>query len=217
MNGIHDLGGMHGLGPVAPPTSEPVFRADWERRVFALFPALFVGGCFNVDQFRHAIERMAPAEYLTSSYYEHWLHAFERLLVENGKVSPAELAGQAKPTRPTSPGPVLTPELVEPVVLGGASARTEEEIPRRFQVGDQVRTRNLNPLGHTRLPRYARGKVGTIALLHGSFITPDTAAHGLGEQHQPVYTVRFSAEELWGTPGPDSVCIDLWDSYLEAV
>ncbi|WP_145005393.1 nitrile hydratase subunit beta [Pseudomonas oryzihabitans] len=217
MNGIHDLGGMHGLGPVAPPAHEPVFHAEWERRVFALFPSLFVGGYFNVDEFRHAIERMAPSEYLESSYYEHWLHAFETLLVEKGVISAEELHGQAKPTAPTQPVTVLTPELVQPVVLGGASARTSHGERGRFQLGDQVRTRNLNPVGHTRLPRYARGKLGTIERVQGLFITPDTVAHGLGEQPQQVYAVRFSARELWGSDSPDSICIDLWDSYLEAV
>ncbi|MDR6232765.1 nitrile hydratase subunit beta [Pseudomonas oryzihabitans] len=217
MNGIHDLGGMHGLGPVAPPASEPVFHAEWERRVFALFPSLFVGGYFNVDEFRHAIERMAPSEYLESSYYEHWLHAFETLLLEKGVISVEELQGQAKPTAPTQPVTVLTPELVQPVVLGGASARTTHGEPGRFQLGDQVRTRNLNPEGHTRLPRYARGKLGTIERVQGLFVTPDTVAHGLGEQPQQVYAVRFSARELWGSDSPDSICIDLWDSYLEAV
>ncbi|KPX23583.1 Cobalt-containing nitrile hydratase subunit beta [Pseudomonas amygdali pv. dendropanacis] len=211
MNGIHDLGGMHGFGPVLAEENEPVFHHEWERRVFPLF----AGGHINVDAFRHAIERMEPTHYLEGSYYEHWLHAFETLLVENGVVSAAELQGLAAPTPAAQPVTVLTLDLVDAVVLGGASARAGHDVPGRFKVGDRVRAKNLNPSTHIRLPRYARGKVGTIEIVHGAFATPDTMAHGLGEQPQQVYSVRFSAEELWGGNSPDTVCIDLWDNYME--
>jgi nitrile hydratase len=160
---------------------------------------------------------MEPAEYLQSSYYEHWLHAFETLLLEKGVISAGELQGTVKPTSPAQPPTVLTPDIVEAVILGGASSRAKEPVGGRFRVGDRVRTKNLNPTTHTRLPRYARGKVGTIEIAHGAFATPETMAHGLGEQPQQVYAVRFSATELWGVARPDSVCIDLWDNYLEAV
>jgi len=208
---------MHGFGPVLTEDNEPVFHHDWERRIFPLFASLFVGGYFNVDEFRHCIERMQPAEYLQSSYYEHWLHAFETLLLEKGVISAGELQGAVKPASPTQPPTVLTPDIVEAVTLGGASSRAKEPVAGRFRVGDRVRTKNFNPTTHTRLPRYARGKVGTIEIAHGAFATPDTMAHGLGEQPQQVYAVRFSATELWGVARPDSVCIDLWDNYLEAV
>ncbi|GAA0756806.1 nitrile hydratase subunit beta [Ideonella azotifigens] len=216
MNGIHDLGGMHGMGPIDPPQDDPRFHHEWERRTFPLFASLYVGGHFNVDEFRHAIERMAPVHYLDGSYYEHWLHAFETLLMEKGMITAAELRGEARPAKPSVPPPVLTVDMVQPVVLGGASARAKEDVPGRFHAGDRVRTQNLNPLTHTRLPRYARGKVGTVEIVHGAFATPDTMAHGQGEQPQQVYAVRFTAKELWGVNRPDSVCIDLWDSYLEA-
>jgi nitrile hydratase len=208
---------MHGFGPVLTEENEPIFHHDWEHRIFPLFASLFVGGHFNVDEFRHAIERMEPAEYLQSSYYEHWLHAFETLLLEKGVISAGELQGSVKPTSPAQPPTVLTPDIVEAVILGGASSRAKEPVGGRFRVGDRVRTKNFNPTTHTRLPRYARGKVGTIEIAHGAFATPDTMAHGLGEQPQQVYAVRFSATELWGVARPDSVCIDLWDNYLEAV
>ena len=91
MNGIHDLGGMHGMGPVDPETQEPVFHDQWERRMFALLMSTFAGGIYNVDEFRHATERMAPAEYLTTSYYEHWLHSLERVMMEKGLFDRAEL------------------------------------------------------------------------------------------------------------------------------
>ena len=215
MNGIHDLGGMHGLGPIPTEENEPYFHHEWERRVFPLFASLFVGGHFNVDEFRHAIERMAPTEYLQSSYYEHWLHAFETLLLAKGAITVEELWGGAKPA-PCKPGtPVLTQDMVSIVVSTGGSARVSHDVAPRFRVGDWVRTKNFNPTTHTRLPRYARDKVGRIEIAHGVFITPDTAAHGLGEHPQHVYSVSFTAQALWGEPRPDKVYIDLWDDYLE--
>ncbi|MEC5344932.1 nitrile hydratase subunit beta [Brenneria populi] len=215
MNGIHDLGGMHGLGPIITEENEPNFHYDWERRVFPLFASLFVGGHFNVDEFRHAIERMDPAHYLEASYYEHWLHAFETLLLEKGVITLDELRGTAKPT-PAAPGtPVLTKEMVQPVVSTGASARVGHDAAPRFKQGDRIRTKNIHPETHTRLPRYARGKTGTVVADHGVFITPDTAAHGLGEHPQHVYSVCFTAKELWDKLTPDKVYIDLWDDYLE--
>ncbi|MCE0161663.1 nitrile hydratase subunit beta [Klebsiella variicola subsp. variicola] len=216
MNGIHDLGGMHGMGPVIGEANEPVFHHDWERRVFSLFPGLFVGSYFNVDEFRHAIERMDPAQYLEESYYEHWLHSFETLLLEKGVITAAELQGAVKPV-PCPPGtPVLTPEMADMVMKTGASARIDHDAVSRFQVGDRVRAKNINPSTHTRMPRYVRGKIGTIEIAHGVFGTPDTLAHSLGAHPQHVYSVSFTARELWGNTLPDRVYIDLWDDYLEA-
>lgn len=219
MNGIHDLGGMHGMGAVITEPNEPPFHHEWERRAFSLFASLFVGGHFNVDMFRHAIERMNPVHYLEESYYEHWMHAFETLLLEKGVITREELAGKVAAVPASAETPVLRPDMVQAVVTTGASARVDEAVTARFRVGDQVRAKNLNPGGHTRLPRYARGKVGTIEIDHGVFVTPDTVAHGLGEHPQHVYSVRFTATELWGADAPakDTVRIDLWDDYLEAL
>ena len=153
MNGIHDLGGMHGLGPILNEENEPYFHHEWERRVFPLFASLFVGGHFNVDEFRHAIERMDPAHYLEASYYEHWLHAFETLLLEKGVITADELWGGSTPA-PCAPGtPVLTQDIVALVVSTGASARVSHDIAPRFKAGDRVRAKNINPTTHTRLPR----------------------------------------------------------------
>ncbi|WP_027349525.1 nitrile hydratase subunit beta [Halotalea alkalilenta] len=215
MNGIHDLGGMHGHGPVLAEVDEPYFHHEWERRAFSLFPALFVGGHFNVDEFRHAMERMEPAHYLQASYYEHWIHSFETMLLEKGVISAAELQGTAEPTRNPVAAPVLTLDMVPLVVQTGASARVDHAVAARFAVGDQIRAKNFNPTTHTRLPRYVRGKVGRIEADHGVFATPDTMAHGQGEQPQHVYSVSFTALELWGEARADKVYIDLWDSYLE--
>ncbi len=219
MNGIHDLGGMHGMGAVITEENEPPFHHEWERRTFSLFASLFVGGHFNVDMFRHAIERMNPAHYLEESYYEHWMHAFETLLLEKGVITPEELAGIQQPGEASADIPVLRQEMVQAVIMTGASARVETDMPASFRAGDRVRAKNINPAGHTRLPRYVRGKTGTIVIDHGVFITPDTVAHGLGDHPQHVYSVSFNATELWGNnaPAKDTVRIDLWDDYLEAL
>ncbi len=112
---------------------------------------------------------------------------------------------------------MLTADMVPGLVATGASARVDEDVPARFKVGDRVRARNLNPLGHTRLPRYIRGHVGVVQHHHGVFVYPDTAAHGAGEKPQNVYSVRFEAKELWGdaAPGKDALYIDLWDDYID--
>ncbi|WP_033783538.1 nitrile hydratase subunit beta [Pantoea sp. 9140] len=219
MNGIHDLGGMHGMGAVITEENEPPFHHEWERRTFSLFASLFVGGHFNVDMFRHAIERMNPAHYLEESYYEHWMHAFETLLLEKGVITPEELAGIQQPGEASADIPVLRQEMVQAVIMTGSSARVETDIPASFRAGDRVRAKNINPAGHTRLPRYVRGKTGTIVVDHGVFITPDTVAHCLGDHPQHVYSVSFDATELWGknAPAKDTVRIDLWDDYLEAL
>ncbi len=216
MNGIHDLGGMHGFGPVEPEKDEPVFHAEWEKRVMGLFAPTSAAGFFGVDEFRHAIERMAPAEYLGTSYYEHWLHAFETLLVEKGIITAEELDnGRAAEGGPRSE-PALTAEAVPKIVAHGGSARVDAEVKPKFQEGDMVVVKNINPPTHTRVPRYVRDKLGCIDRDHGVFVFPDTAAHGKGEKPQHCYSVYFSAQEVWGSKASrnDSLYVDLWDDYL---
>jgi nitrile hydratase len=215
MNGIHDLGGMTCFGPVIAEAGEPVFHSDWERRVFAINVA--AGGALgSIDYRRHGIERIAPVEYLRSSYYEKWLARVELLAVETGLVSAEELATghSAAP----SAGPAPGPEEVDAVIRRGRPATRESDRPLpRFVVGERVRARNLNPAGHTRLPRYVRGRVGYVHAIHGTHVFPDTNAHSLGENPQPLYSVAFSATELWGPAanGRDRLYIDLWEDYLE--
>jgi nitrile hydratase len=224
MNGIHDLGGMHGLGRVVAEPDEPAFHHDWERRAFALTLAAGFLGRWNLDMSRHAREQMPPAEYLATTYYEHWLFGLERLLLQHGLVAPEELAAARAGRRPAGAAPagppprVLQAADVERVLRAGGKARVDVELPPRFTPGDRVRARNLHPTGHTRLPRYARGKRGVVARDHGVFVFPDTHAAGLGPKPQHVYAVRFEAVELWGAGagGRDAVLIDLWDDYLEA-
>lgn len=219
MNGVHDMGGMTCFGPIVREEQEPVFHAPWERRVFAL-TLLALGEVANLDAFRHAIERMDPVHYLASTYYEHWLAALETLALEKGIVTKEELTtGSATgPSRGTKLP--LRPDDIAAIVRGGiATQRQTGRTTPRFKPGDRVVARNVNPPGHTRLPRYVRGKPGVIARVHGTFVYPDTNAHDGGEQPQPVYCVRFDARDLWGPAAPvrDSLYIDLWEDYLDPV
>jgi nitrile hydratase len=217
MNGVHDMGGMTCYGPIVREDNEPIFHAPWERRVFGL-TMLAMGRIDTLDAFRHAIERMDPAHYLSSSYYEHWLAALETLAVEKGVLTPEELASGVVKGARAGAEPPLPPEAVPHVVTQGAPCnRPEGRLTPRFKVGDRVKAKNLNPIGHTRLPRYVRGKTGVIDRVHGTFVFPDTNAHGKGEQPQPLYCVRFAAAELWGPEAADkdTLRIDLWEDYLE--
>jgi nitrile hydratase len=224
MNGAHDLGGMHGFGPVVAEPDEPVFHADWERRAFGLTLAMGAWRRWNLDMSRSAREQMAPADYLATSYYEHWLFGLERLLVENGLVQPDELARmrRGEPARRGGQAEIqegaLRSEGVPRMLRNRRAARLDDPVPPKFRVDQAVATRNMHPPGHTRLPRYVRGRRGVIAIAHGVFIFPDTHAAGQGTKPQHLYSVRFAARELWGPDAParDSVYVDLWDDYLEA-
>lgn len=207
MNGVHDMGGMHGFGPVTPEPDEPVFHAEWEGRVLALDLAMRATGEWGVDEARFAREREPPAEYLAETYYERWLGGLERLLLERGLVSEEELTA----------GRSLTPGRPLPGKVSVASSRREPSRPARFAVSERVRARNINPPGHTRLPRYVRGHVGTVTRLHGCHVFPDASAHGLGDDPQWLYVVVFDAGELWGAdaqPG-STVSVDAFEPYLE--
>ena len=228
MNGAHDVGGMHGFGPVEPEADEPVFHAAWERRAFGLTLAMGAWRRWNLDMSRSIREQMPPAEYLATTYYEHWMFGLERLLVDKGLVSPDEIERVRRgeltpPGSPDAPAKVqdgaLRAEAVPRVVGGRKGARLDDPVPAQFRVGQTVRAHNVHPLGHTRLPRYCRGRCGVVAIDHGVFIFPDTHAAGLGQKPQHVYSVQFTARELWGPDAVerDRVCVDLWDDYLEPV
>lgn len=219
MNGPHDLGGQHGLGAVAPEPNEPYFHAEWERRALGVTIGCGAFGAWTIDESRHARENIPPAIYLGASYYEIWLRALEVLLQRHGFVSGEELAQGAMLEKGASPKRVLEAEMVPAVLAkGGPCDRPLDSVPR-FSGGDRVRTRNFNPTTHTRLPRYARGKVGVVETVQGAFVFPDDNAHGKGENPQWVYTVVFDGVEIWGEgaqPGL-TVSIDAWESYLEPV
>jgi nitrile hydratase len=211
------MGGMQGLGPIEPEPHEPVFHEPWEARVFALVRAMGAWKKWNIDASRFQREQIPAAEYLRMSYYEKWLAGLDELMVAKGLVTTAELAsGKAASDAPRS-SPALTADQVPVLVSKGSpSDRTTGTAPR-FTTGQSVRTRNMNPLGHTRLPRYARGRSGTIERLHGVFVFPDTNALFQGEHPQHLYSVKFSARELWGAAAAarDHIYVDLWESYLE--
>jgi nitrile hydratase len=171
----------------------------------------------NIDAGRHQRELIPGPDYLRMSYYEKWLAGLCAMLVQNGAVTAAELAsGQADPAAPKAT-PRLAPEAVTPALTRRGSYQREVAAPPAFQVGDRVRARNLNPPGHTRLPRYVRGRTGVVERWHGAHVFPDVHAHGGGEDPRHLYTVRFAARELWGPDARehDSVSLDLWEPYLE--
>ena len=211
MNGVHDMGGMHGMGPLEPESNEPVFHEPWEGRVYALVQSMGPWGRGrNWGSFRFALESIPAADYLRMSYYERW---FEALLVErlvgSNLVTHAELAsGTVDRSRPR---PTLLPASAD-------SAQTEVAERARFRVGQRVRARDMNPRGHTRLPRYTRGRHGHVVRDHGVFALQDTDVNGqwFGDRPEHVYTVRFAARELWGdrASARDAVYVDLWESYL---
>ncbi|HVI84597.1 MAG TPA: nitrile hydratase subunit beta [bacterium] len=217
MNGIHDMGGMHGMGPVCRETGEPVFHEAWEGRVFALSFAVRAWRKWNIDAGRYEIELIPPADYLRMSYYERWLARLVQLMIKKGLVTREEVeAGRSAAGSPKAEPP-LTAERVPTMVRSGALASRDVPVSARFDVNQRVRARTMHPAGHTRLPRYVRGKIGTVERDHGVYVFPDTNALFLGENPQHVYSVRFAARELWGDQASprDAVYLDLWDDYLE--
>jgi nitrile hydratase beta subunit len=208
VNGIHDMGGMDGFGPVEIEPDEPVFHQRWEARVFGM--NLFFTG--NVDAGRHTIECIAPAEYLSLPYYGRWLRSLETRLALRGVLAAGELEARIA-GRPFPSGPPPAP--LPPVDL---DARREVERAPAFCAGQRVRARNWQPRGHTRLPGYARGRRGVIAIVHPAFVFPDTNAHDRGENPEHVYSVRFEGTELWGDAAEPATCVhlDCFESYLEA-
>jgi nitrile hydratase subunit beta len=217
MNGAQDLGGMQGFGPVRAETDEPWFHDDWERRVFALSLAMGATGSWNLDMSRAARESLPPAQYLASSYYRIWLEGVTKLMLERGLVTADELAA-GRSLQPPAPLPrVLRADAVAASLSRGAPTERPAPGPARFAAGDAVRARLLNPATHTRLPRYVRGRPGTVVSVHGAHVYPDTHATGQGEQPQWLYTVRFDAADLWGEhTTAASVCVDCWEPYLES-
>ncbi|HEY5647302.1 MAG TPA: nitrile hydratase subunit beta [Pseudomonadales bacterium] len=220
MDGIHDLGGRQGFGEVVREDGEPVFHARWEAFVFTLQARMFAEGMVaNVDQFRHAIERIDPIAYLTHGYYGRWLGGLETLLVESGSLDPAVLTERVLALGGSASDRVAArPKRNPDVVPARTRRRASRELPAApaFSVGDLVRTAATPVSGHTRLPAYARGRLGTVVALQGGWVLPDSNAHGRGEHAQHLYCVRFEGAELWGDeaePG-QAVHLDLFESYL---
>ncbi|MBE7636119.1 nitrile hydratase subunit beta [Sneathiella sp. P13V-1] len=218
MDGVHDMGGMHGMGPVEQEENEPVFHGEWEQRMFAMNNAVSALGVRNIDESRHARERMNPGKYLSSSYYEIWLDGLVRILSEKGLISEEELSGEVPPKPFTGEHrPALTADAVDPMMDKGATYTREDGKPASFKVGDRVKAKNIHPSGHTRLPRYARGATGEIIADYGLHVFADSSAHG-DDDPQHLYSVRFTSRDLWGEDGHDNdaIYVDLWDDHLEA-
>ena len=216
MDGVHDMGGMHGFGKVEPEANEPVFHSAWEARCLALNRAMSYVGVWTIDQSRAAREELPPDIYLASSYYKKWELGLESQVIEYGLAGADEIAaGHA-----LRPGKTLKRKLtaleVPNTITRGSFARLTNA-PARFSPGDRVRTKNIHPATHTRLPRYARGKVGVVEALRGCHVFPDSVAIGEGEDPQWLYTVRFESRELWGANSDPSlqVSIEAFEPYLE--
>lgn len=221
MDGIHDLGGKPGYGRVDRTGENEVFHDRWEALVFAMARAGAMADAWrNVDRFRHAIERIDPTAYLEHGYYGRWLGGIETLLIEAGIVTREEITAKARDLGAKAgdliaarPNP--DPDAKGPKPSASGCARHIDREPL-FRVGDEVVTSPESQAGHTRLPAYARGKKGRVELFHGGWVYPDSNAHGLGEDPQYLYTVRFDSETLWMSSG-FSVTLDLFEPYLHAV
>lgn len=217
MNGPQDLGGQMGFGPIAPERDEPLFHAEWEKRALGVTLAAGAMGAWTIDESRHARESLHPADYYASTYYEIWIKALEALLERHGFVTTAELKqGRALVPPAAAPKRVLAAEAVADALTRGSPYDRPLPAGPRFVVGERVRMRNMHPAGHTRLPRYVRGRAGVIEAAHGGFAFADASAHGR-EAAEHLYTVVFTAIELWGEDADPTltVSVDAWESYLE--
>ena len=217
MNGVHDMGGMDGFGPIEREENEPLFHAEWEKRALALVLAMGFSGAWNMDMSRHARERIPPADYLAASYYEKWLLGLETLLVENGLVSAGEIESGRGAGGTTPQTRVLKADEAAQTLAAGGPTNRDTDAPARFKPGDRVIVRNINPPGHTRAPRYVRCKAGVIDRHHGAHVFPDNNAHGKGPDPRHLYSVRFNTRDVWGQDASarDAVYADLWEPYLE--
>jgi nitrile hydratase len=215
VNGIHDMGGMHGLGEIGYRRDDPAFHAAWEVRVHALVTALAAYGKWRA--LRPEIEVIPAAEYLRMSYYERWLAALTESIAKSGLADRAEIERGAANARAERSVPALTADTARTAALAVPRTELPTRVEPRFRVGQQVRGVNLNTPTHTRMPRYTRGKVGVVERSRGVFALPDTDVYFGGPRPQHVYLVRFAARELWGSGSSarDAVYIDMWQDYLE--
>src|SRR5262245_23992607 len=216
MNGVHDMGGMHGFGPVQEEPNEPVFHAEREGRAFAMSRVMGMQGLWNIDMSRAAQETLPAHIYLASSYYDRWSRGLEVRGLKHGLRTAEEgTAGHAlKQAKPVTPK--LAPADVGKLLTRQPYDRTAPA-PARFKPGDRVRARNINPPTHTRLPRYVRGHVGTVEAVRGCHVFPDSVTIGAGEDPHWLYTVVFNGRDLWGSDSDPTVkvSVEAWEPYLE--
>jgi nitrile hydratase subunit beta len=217
MNGVHDMGGMDGFGRVEVEANEPPFHHSWEGRVMAMSRAIGANGGVNIDAQRFSRESLPPPVYLASSYYKKWFLALQQLMIGRGMIGADEVAaGRALRTSPPLQRGTFSLKDVARVTVRGSFHRDVSTSPA-FKPGDKVRAKNINPVTHTRLPRYVRGHVGTVERINGSHVFPDSAAHGNGENPQWLYTVVFSGRELWGADADPTlkVSVEAFEPYLD--
>lgn len=215
-NSLHDMGGMHGFGRVEPEPDEPPFHQRWEGRVLALQRAMGFTGLWTIDAGRASLEALPPLDYLGSSYYRRWFLGLERRLLRRGLIGEDELdAGRSVRAGPALPRTLSSADVGRTLTRGEFARPTN--MPARFKEGEPVRTKNINPETHTRLPRYARGRTGTVEAVRGCHVFPDTAALGTGDNPQWLYTVVFPARELWGEDADPAikVSIEAFEPYLD--
>lgn len=221
MNSIQDMGGMQGFGPVMPEHNEPIFHAEWEKRALALTLAMGAAGLWNIDISREARESLDPRIYLNSSYYEIWIRAMENLMRDYGVVTQEELE-QGRSLQ--APSPIVQrrdSEQIKAALAKGAPTERYTDQPARFKVGDRVLALNIHPKGHTRLPRYVRGHVGTVVMVHGAHVYPDRhvtkRVAPFDDRPEWLYTVCFDGKTLWGphAEANSEVTVDAWEPYLE--
>jgi nitrile hydratase beta subunit len=218
MDGIADMGGTEGCGPVHPPrVDEPTFAEPWQRRAFGLVQLSVELAGWNVDAFRHAVERLDRTDYFGDGYFGRWLNAVELILTDSALLAPSAIQARARNLRGENieEPPAPEPATRDFVPTAEGSLRTVDAAPE-FEVSDRVRARNISPAGHTRLPRYARGHTGVVTVVQPASVLPDTNAHFKGENPQYVYSVRFDSHELWGEDAePFTLTLDMFESYLE--
>lgn len=221
MNGVHDMGGAQGFGPVLPESDEPIFHAPWERRALALTLAMGATGQWNIDLSRAARESLAPAVYLSASYYEIWIRALEHLMLERGLIEPAEIRTGVM-TAPARPIARADADAIAAALAKGSPTTRAPAGAALFAPGDRVLARNMHPLGHTRLPRYVRGHVGVVTRVHGSHVFADAHARRptppFDDRAHWLYNVAFAGRALWGDQADPTlqVSVDAWEPYLEA-
>jgi len=216
MNGIHDMGGMHGMGPIGYLETEPVFHEAWEGRIYSISYAVQSTVKLRLG-LRPPIENIPAREYLRMSYFERWLTSIIERMVASDLVTRDEIETGRPATTSVNAPVALSPAAAVAAQFKIPATRRSVQVAARFESGQSVRARNINPVAHTRLPRYARGKSGTIERDHGVFVFLDTSAYSAGENPQHLYSVRFAARELWGDEAAphDAVYLDLFEDYLE--
>jgi nitrile hydratase subunit beta len=220
MNGVHDLGGMDNFGPILVEENEPVFHEDWERTIYALTIGLLPAGYCNIDEVRRTTENIEPTVYLQAKYYQKWLLTLESILIEKDVLTQEEIdQGKSIRTEGGDNRPAAPKEMLQFAMTKPLPANVDIEVEAKFTVGDQIVAKNMHPLHHTRIPRYIRGKRGVIIQHHGVFLLADTNAYAGPDKPQNVYSVQFSARELWGDEAnaKDTVCIDLHDDYMDPI